>query len=530
MQQNLYKRVLFVLATLTTVLSCTNNPKQQNGGSYLVGDFHHHTTYTDGSYTIGYVMQKNAQYLDWWANSEHGGRYPRWGAVSGRDLGTTVNWSDVQGITLEGTRDEENPNDMWRWQALKDWSFRDVLLYRKVLPDKIILQGLEWNAPGHEHVDVCIIANQFDTENPNCNPLAEFEYKFDNGDRDVSEPNGWVKSTKEGKEKTLEAVAWMQKNYPTQGWIIPTHPERGNRFMIEDFRNMNNTGPDVCFGFDSQPGHQKSSNRGGYRTTSYGATGEGPNDGATWGGTGIFASKIGGVWDAMLSEGRKWWLFANSDFHGEGSDFYPGEYQKTIVFVKERTAQGIVDGLRSGNSYIVMGDLIDSLRFTVGDATMGETFTTSNNKVTIKIIVRDPIGKNHNSFSDFNEPELDHIDLIAGKVTGLIDPSHPDYTKDEVSTTKVIARFGKTEHTDANGIKTQLWKDLGNGIKEITYTATVDSDSYFRLRGTHHAFGDADSEIDEYGNPLIDVFGENTAAKAFEDLWFYSNPVFVKIN
>lgn len=58
MQQNLYKRVLFVLATLTTVLSCTNNPKQQNGGSYLVGDFHHHTTYTDGSYTIGYVMQK----------------------------------------------------------------------------------------------------------------------------------------------------------------------------------------------------------------------------------------------------------------------------------------------------------------------------------------------------------------------------------------------------------------------------------------------------------------------------------------
>lgn len=83
MQQNLYKRVLFVLATLTTVLSCTNNPKQQNGGSYLVGDFHHHTTYTDGSYTIGYVMQKNAQYLDWWANSEHGGRYPRWGAVWG---------------------------------------------------------------------------------------------------------------------------------------------------------------------------------------------------------------------------------------------------------------------------------------------------------------------------------------------------------------------------------------------------------------------------------------------------------------
>lgn len=500
-------------------------PFALNGqGSYLAGDFHQHTTYTDGSYSIGYVMQKNAQYLDWWANSEHGGRSSRWATVSGGDLGTTVNWSDVKGITLEGTRDPENPNDMWRWQVLRDWSFKDVQLYRKVLPNKIILQGVEWNAPGHEHVNVCIIANQFDLENPNCNPVAEFEYKFDNGDRDVSEPNGWVKSTKEGKEKTLEAIAWMQQNYPSEGWIVPTHPERANRFRIEDFRNMNNAGPDVCFGFDSQPGHQKSKNRGGYRETSYGAT----SDGATWGGTGIFAAKVGGVWDAMLSEGRRWWLFANSDFHGEGSDFYPGEYQKTKVYTTEKSAQGIVDGLRSGNSYIVTGDLIDSLSFTIGDATMGGAYLTKDGKVTVKIIVRDPVDKNHNEWSDFNEPELDHIDLIVGKVTGKIDPSDPNYTKDEVTTTKVLARFGKKAHTDANGVKTQIWKDLGNGVKEITYTTTVDSDSYFRLRGTHHALGAANSEIDKYGNPLIDVFGENTAAKAFEDLWFYSNPIFVR--
>ncbi len=41
---------------------------------YLKGDFHQHTTYTDGSFTIGYMMQKSNQFrLDWWANSEHGG-------------------------------------------------------------------------------------------------------------------------------------------------------------------------------------------------------------------------------------------------------------------------------------------------------------------------------------------------------------------------------------------------------------------------------------------------------------------------
>ena len=518
------KKILLITAVFLSAISL----QTQAQGSYLSGDFHQHTTYTDGSYTMGYMMRKNAQYLDWWANSEHGGRSSRWAAVSGRDLGTTVNWSDVKGITLEGTRDPENPNDMWRWQVLRDFSFKDVQLYREVLPNKIIIQGVEWNAPGHEHVNVAIIDNQFDKTNPNCNPVAEFEYKFDNGDRDISEPNGWVKSKKEGKEKTIEAIEWMQKNHPKTSWIVPTHPERANRFKIEDFRNMNNAGPDVCFGFDSQPGHQKSKNRGGYRPTSYGATGDGPNDGATWGGTGIFAAKIGGVWDALLSEGRKWWLFANSDFHGEGSDFYPGEYQKTKIFVKERSAQGVVDGLRSGNSYIVTGDLIDSLKFTVGTATMGETFQTNGKNVTIKIIVRDPDTNNHNAFSSFTNPILDHVDIIAGKVTGKISPQDPRYTQDEVSTTKVIARFGQKAHTDANGIKTQLWKDLGNGFKEITFTTNVDSDMYFRLRGTHHAFGDAKSEIDQFGNPLIDVFGTNDAAKTFEDLWFYSNPIFVK--
>lgn len=50
---------------------------------------------------------------------------------------------------------------------------------------------------------------------------------------------------------------------------------------------------------------------------------------------------------------------------------------------------------------------------------------------------------------------------------------------------------------------------------------------YFRLRGTHHAFGVEGTQIDTEGNPLVDLFGENTAEKAFEDLWFYSNPIFV---
>ncbi len=503
-------------------------------GKYASGDFHQHTTYTDGGYSFGYMMQKNNDFgLDFWVNSEHGGAFDRLARVSGQDVGLdtlnraiSVTWKEV-GVPLMGT---PNKGNMWRWQSLRDWSFQDVELYRRVFPTKLIIQGLEWNAPGHEHVDVCIIDNQFDATDRNCNLLAEFEYKFDNGDKDVTNPNGWVKSANTGKAKTLEAVQWMQTNCSKTGWIIPTHPERANAFKIEDFRNMNNAGPDVCFGFDSQPGHQKESNRGGYRSSSYGSTGKvNGTDGATWGGTGIFAAKIGGVWDALLSEGRKWWLFANSDCHYNDGDFFPGEYQKTKVYVTDtKNAQNVVDGLRSGNSYVVMGDLIDSLKFIVGNATMGQTYNATTNKVTISIIVRDPQTNNNNTYSALKNPELDHIDLIAGKVGALIEPTNTNYNVDNVSTTKVIARFGKTAHTDAGGIVTQVWNDLGNGVKEITYEATIESDMYFRLRGTHHAFGVPDTEIDVNGNPIVDPFGTNTAAKAFEDLWFYSNPIFVK--
>jgi hypothetical protein len=42
--------------------------------TWIAVDFHQHTTYTDGSYSISYMMAKNQEFgLDWWANSEHGG-------------------------------------------------------------------------------------------------------------------------------------------------------------------------------------------------------------------------------------------------------------------------------------------------------------------------------------------------------------------------------------------------------------------------------------------------------------------------
>ncbi len=499
---------------------------------YVVCDFHQHTTFTDGAFSFDYVMKKNAEYgLNWWANSEHGGGFNRDGRYSGKDLDTIVYWDQYNPNPIIGTYAASSGHqNMWRWQSLCEYSFPALLNIRKQYTSNTIIQGFEWNLPGHEHGSVAILGSQFKKRRPNVNALSEFEYKFDNNDKDTvgGVLRGWVKSKETGHEKTLEAIRWCQQNFARQSWVIPAHPERKNKYNIADFRDMNNAGPDVAFGFESMPGHQKSENRGEYSPSmAYGN--------ATYGGTGIFAAKVGGLWDALLSEGREWWLFASSDFHDTINDFYPGEYQKTYVYTRgSLNPYNIVSGLRSGNSWVVTGDLIDYLQFKIinarNSATMGETLDMYGQTVTIYIKIHDPITPNHNRYSAYNNPLLNHIDLIAGYVTDKISKDSALYNIDSVNTTRVIARFDATGGIiDSKGLISNKWKDLGNGWKEMKITINnVNRNMYFRLRGTNHGL-DVANETDGAGNPLSDeLMYPNNAVKAFADLWFYSNPIFVK--
>ena len=228
-------------------------------------------------------------------------------------------------------------------------------------------------------------------------------------------------------------------------------------------------------------------------------------------------AKIGGVWDAMLSEGRHWWLFANSDFHDITDDFYPGEYEKNYISVSRRDAQSIVDGMRSGNVYVVQGGLIDTLQFSVDGSVMGMTYNAKGNFVVVKIRVHD-------------KGKLNHIDLIAGKLTSLISPGAPGYKIDSVATTAVIARFdAKGGITDSKNITSNKWTERGDGFKEMSYKIrNLTGDMYFRLRGTNLGLNVV-RQTDADGNPLPDTLLEpNNAEKALADLWFYSNPIWVK--
>jgi acid phosphatase type 7 len=505
--------------------------------SYLTGDFHQHTTYTDGSYTIGHMMSKNNRFgLNWWANSEHGGGFTKNARVSGSETGTTISeyWDGYTPNPIIGTSVLSSGHQvMWRWQMLRDSSFTEILKARLLYPSKLILQSYEMNVPGHEHGSMGLINNQF-TTTPNCNPLAQFEFMFDGSDADLTGgvAQGWTKSTLSGHAKTLEALVWLQTNYPTSSYLVPAHPERkqpASGYLIAAFRDMNNAAPSVCFGFESVPGHQKDASRGGYSSTAVG--------GGTYGGSGYFSAKIGGMWDAMLSEGRNFWLFSNSDCHDEAGDFYPGEYQKNYTYTTGKSAQNIVDGLRSGNNWVVTGDLIDSLIYnveTIGtqktSAVMGSNLVIAKGQsVKITIKARDPQGSNFNTYSSYTNPALNHIDIIKGKIGAKMQPTDANYNVDNVATTAVLARFDAVGGiADSKSIVSQQWKSLGNGWVEMSLIVPNVTDSvYFRLRGSNLGLN-VTNETDADGNPLADaLMGTNDATKAFADLWFYSNPIFV---
>ena len=88
---------------------------------------------------------------------------------------------------------------------------------------------------------------------------------------------------------------------------------------------------------------------------------------STFGGFDQMTAIVGGFWDSMLGEGRRFWIVATSDSHAHyadaarpGSDFWPGEYQKTYVHA-QRSYSGVLDALRSGRIFAVAGDLITEL-------------------------------------------------------------------------------------------------------------------------------------------------------------------------
>jgi hypothetical protein len=488
--------------------------------------------------------------------------------------------------------DDAPCQEMWRWQSLRDFVYPDILITRDAYPDNTIINGLEWNVPGHEHCSTAIY--QYDDT---ATAISEFEFRFDRSDDDTSrngEPSllntselgNVLNKTNVTKDDAILAVKYMQSLKDAglgDAWVVPAHVERAWSYTIEDFRNWMDAGPDVAIGAEFAPGHQTSSDRG---------FGRGSLGGGTYGGTGFYAAMVDGLWDGLLAEGRKFWHFASSDYHRHwgdgGSDFFMGEYQKNYTYINTKAKdkiQAVFDGNRSGNTWNVQGDLIDELEFTAKSlgkhkAMMGQTLKVKKGRrVLVKIKVHDPNTPNYCPF-DFNNPslaqvgieqplnmpELHHIDLIAGSITGNVPMTvfndldgDGDLEPDTAAT---------VYETDAQVIKTFYRKDgkVKNGYMTYIYVFKAKNDMYLRLRGTNLPAG-VPYETDEFGNPLADSEANDNiydlmqyaeegyngitnkllnlylnddlriittdklddVVEAYADLWFYSNPIFIEV-
>jgi hypothetical protein len=589
-------------------------------GTYVTGDFHNHTTCSDGTVSLKKLVDKsvNTFGLDWFAQAGHGGNSPRnctlaedpfepvkpalnltvpptipsSGQASGDGKGPNQLWintlpggaADIKGdsVLSSGVR------SMWRWQMIQEYVY-PVIEQESRARNKPIFVGLEQNVPGHEHTSMSILDGQLpDSGTGNASALAQFEYCFDRSDTDTSRggANQWdcsvpgsannglvdpaakkikvaagTGSGTAGHVKTVEGVKWMGAKFPNTSYYVPAHLERpgsfnpngNNGFNIEHLRDFNNAAPTVAFGFETMPGHQARNPRGEYSPTAAG--------GGTYGGTGIYGARIGGVWDTLLGEGRNWFFFASSDYHNRGifgpdqrettSDFFPGEYTKDYVLARtggaKLTTQAIVDGLRSGNSFVVTGDLIDRLTYVAcvahptlpakaaeaaleatakaafngnravrmdGCATMGEKLVVpQGSDVLVAIIVRDPQGANNSPYAfpnpsllqvgvsqPLNMPVLDHVDVITGKVTGYVKPGDTAYAGVEGSAAATNPTAAVVKTYNASN-----WTAGTNGTRTMIYRIrTVKDSQYVRLRGTNLPPA-VPYETDTNGNPLLDA-------------------------
>ena len=463
---------------------------KQNNSTWLSGDHHVHSEWSvgwdnstnpptpiragDAIYPIVKNAEKAKEYgLDWVMTTDHGG----------------PNHSKVN----------------------LEQAYPELLKSRAAVPEVLQFYGMEFDTPAADHSTLMI--PKVDNESQ---ILFDIESKFNKREPFPNDNSRDTEST------MIEALNYMKSlDEDEQPIHIAHHASRSakgdgvwGQDTPQEFRDWNDTAPNISIGMEGAPGHQATAINPDGSQDPKGARGSYGNY-PTLGGFDQMTAKVGGLWDSMLGEGRHWWITATSDSHVNwregGGDFWPGEYSKTYVKAEKDYAD-IMESIRKGNVFVTTGDLISELDVKVqaggksplfakskgNSATIGETLTLPGNKakdVTVTIRIKDPNAANTHG----DKPTVDHVDLIMGEVTGKVE----DRSTATNPTTKVVKTFTEKD-----------WKKNGEYI-EITHTLKdVDKDSYIRLRGTNT----------EQTEPATDPRGEDP----WTDLWFYSNPVFIK--
>jgi hypothetical protein len=419
------------------------------------------------------------------------------GGDANNPIPTNAQMAAKHGLSWMVATDHGGPNHA---KLNRDRAYPELVRSRRMTPGVLQFWGMELDTPAAEHSSVIV---------PRSNAERDALFGIETG---YNRREPWPADPARDQEGfMLEALRHM-RSLPLPPLVIANHPSRtatevGRYGLVSpsELRNWNDAAPEVAVGMEGAPGHQASGlgrngepDPAGFR----GAYQRAP----TMGGFDQMTARVGGFWDSMLGEGRRWWITSTSDSHRHyttgGSDFWPGEYSKTYVKAA-KTYPDVLDALRNGRVFVTLGDLVSEVEVTAMTADGrrraeigGRLEVAAGSDVIVVIRVRDPAGKNFGGRS----PAVSRVDLIRGDVGG---PA-ADRAQDSNPTAQVVRRFGKGE-----------WAVEGERLSMTYRLEKVTRSSYVRVRGTNGA------ELE----PLPDTAGEDP----WSDLWFYANPVFIAV-
>jgi len=377
-------------------------------------------------------------------------------------------------------------------------AYPELLRSRAEVPEVVQFYGMELDTPGADHSSLIMPHTRDEAER-----LYELESHFAKFEPWPEDP-AWDRES-----RMLDALRAMRA-LPAPPLVIANHPSRSatglGKYDLDspsELRAWNDTAPEVAVGMEGAPGHQAMALRSDGSINAKGERGY-YIDYPTHGGFDQMTARLGGFWDSMLGEGRRWWITADSDSHmhwtKDGGDFWPGEYSKTYVWATPNH-DAILTAIREGRVFVTTGDLISELDLVARaggqEARIGGSLAVARGaSVEVEIRFLDPTAKNHHG----DDPSVQRVDLIGGNVTGPA--SKPD--ADTNPTTRVLARFVPKD-----------WKRDG-AYRVLTFRIeNISAGAYLRVRGTNG------SELE----PSPDPPGEDP----WSDLWFYSNPIFLSV-